>query len=158
MRRISGCHVGPALFLLAFAPLATSAQQGQPQRAAHLAYDSEMAQAVIGCPDAITLTDRNECLVNTQDRTYKNFDAFFLGLREALIEEAPNDANALALDAAERAWEKYRTTTCDAVGATYDTGTIAHPGMSGSSAKVRCLIQVTRSRMRDLMQLYDATL
>jgi uncharacterized protein YecT (DUF1311 family) len=79
-------------------------------------------------------------------------------LREVIIDQSPNDSNALALDAGQRDWEKARTLTCDGVSDMYDRDTIAHPGSTAHSAKTRCLIQLTRSRMRDLMQLYGATL
>jgi uncharacterized protein YecT (DUF1311 family) len=139
--------------------LPSGAQEtGSPVRAAHFAYDAEMAQIGHDCPDEVTLADWNDCLNNVRTQTYKNFDAFYLGLREALIDQSPNDSNALALDTAERTWEKYRVATCDAVGNVYDVGTIAHPGSTQPSAKTRCLIETTRSRMRDLMHLYAATL
>jgi uncharacterized protein YecT (DUF1311 family) len=134
------------------------AQNGAPQRAAQAAYNAEMAEVGNECQDAITLTDRNICLENIRTQSYKNLDAFFAGLREALIEESPNDANALALDAAERAWEKDRTATCDAVSNAYDVGTAKHPGSSEPNARIRCLIEITRSRMRDLFRLYGPTL
>ena len=129
-----------------------------PQRAAHAAYDAEMAQSENQCQDAVTLTDRNVCLENIRTQSYRNFDAFFAGLREALIDESPNDDNALALDAAQRAWEKDRSSTCDAVSNAYDVGTPKHPGSAQPNARVLCLIEITRSRMRDLMRLYGPTL
>jgi uncharacterized protein YecT (DUF1311 family) len=134
------------------------AQDDAPQRAAHAAYDTEMAESESGCQSAITLVDRNVCLENIRTQTYKNMDSFFAGLREALIDESPNDANALALDASELAWEKARVSTCDAVSNVYDVGTVKHPGSTEPSARTRCLIEVTRSRMRDLMELYGPSL
>jgi uncharacterized protein YecT (DUF1311 family) len=150
-----------AAFLLSVLLVSVSslrAQQGAPQHAAQLAYDAEMAQAGNECQDALTLTDRNVCLEDIRTQTYKNLDAFFAGLREALIEASPNDANALALDTAQRAWEKDRAATCDAVSNAYDVGTVKHPGSTEPNARIRCLIELTRSRMRDLNRLYGPTL
>jgi uncharacterized protein YecT (DUF1311 family) len=134
------------------------AQDGKQQRIADLAYEAEMAHDVADCPDATTLTDRNVCLNDARVETYKNYEQFFGALREALIQSSPNDANALALDGTEVVWEKYRVTACDAMVRVYDTGTVKHPGASAPSAQTRCLIQLTRSRMRDLKQLYEPTL
>ncbi len=150
--------LGLTLGLLLSGSLTAEAQSAAARHAAEIAYDAEMAHVGNDCPDQLTLVDRNECLNNVRVETYKNFDAFFAGLREALIDESPNDANALALDATERAWEKYRTEMCDAVSNVYDVGTIKHPGSTEPSARTRCLIHLTRSRMRDLMQLYQPTL
>jgi len=93
-----------------------------------------------------------------QVETYKNYEQFFGALREALIQSSPNDANALALDGTEVVWEKYRVTACDAMVKVYDVGTVKHPGATEPSAQTRCLIQLTRSRMRDLKKLYEPTL
>jgi uncharacterized protein YecT (DUF1311 family) len=134
-------------------------QDGKQQRIADLAYEAEMTREGSGdCPDALTLGDRNVCLNDARVETYKNYDTFFNALREALIETSPNDANALALDGTERGWEKYRVTQCDAMVQVYDVGTIKHPGSTEPSAQTRCLILLTRSRMRDLKQLYAPTL
>jgi uncharacterized protein YecT (DUF1311 family) len=134
------------------------AQNGKQQRIADLAYEAEMTHEGGDCPDAVTLTDRNVCLNDARVETYKNYTQFFDALREALIESSPNDANALALDGTEVVWEKYRVTACDAMVKVYDLGTVKHPGASAPSAQTRCLIQLTRSRMRDLKQLYEPTL
>lgn len=146
-------------FLLPFpgATMQAVAQASPSRRAARLAYAAEMAEVGRDCPNQGDALDRGECLDGVREQTYKNFDTFFDGLREALIDAAPNDADALALDAAQRAWEKGRTATCDAVGNMYDVGTVKHPGSTHNS-RTSCLIQLTRSRMRDLMQLYNATL
>jgi uncharacterized protein YecT (DUF1311 family) len=153
------CTVALALLsclILAFQPAAHA--QGKQQRAAQLAYEAEMAHEPGACPEAQTVADRDVCLNDAKVETYRNYQTFFDALREALIEAAPDDANALALDGTERIWEKYRATECDALATTYDTGTIKHPGASAPSARTRCLIQITRSRMRDLQQLYAPTL
>jgi uncharacterized protein YecT (DUF1311 family) len=90
--------------------------------------------------------------------TYKNFQQFFDALREALIQNSPNDDNALALDGTETAFEKYRASACDALVRVYDVGTVKHPGAAEPSSKTRCLITLTRSRMRDLRDMYASTL
>ena len=134
------------------------AQGGKPQHEAELAYQAEMSHEVGACPGALDVADRNVCLNDARDETYKNYKEFFGALREALIQASPNDANALALDGTEGVWEKYRVTACDAMVKTYDLGTIKHPGSSEPSAQTRCLILLTRSRMRDLRELYSGTL
>jgi uncharacterized protein YecT (DUF1311 family) len=147
------------LFLLALGGLSSgAAQDGKQQRIAELAYEAEMEHGGGDCPDATTLTDRNVCLNDARVETYKNYTQFFDALREALIQSSPNDANALALDGTEVVWEKYRASACDAMVKVYDLGTIKHPGSTEPSAQTRCLIQLTRSRMRDLKELYAATL
>lgn len=146
------------LILLVLGGSLRSRAQSRPREEAHIAFDAEMAHEGNDCPDQLTLADRNDCLGNVRVESYKNFDAFFAALREALIDESPNDANALALDATERAWEKYRVEMCDAVSNVYDVGTIKHPGSTQPNARIRCLIHLTRSRMRELMLLYAPSL
>jgi uncharacterized protein YecT (DUF1311 family) len=135
-----------------------TAQNGKQQRIAELAYQAEMSHEVGACPEALDVTDRNVCLNDARDETYKNYQQFFGALREALIQSSANDDNALALDRTEVVWEKYRVTACEALVKVYDLGTIKHPGSSEPSAQTRCLITITRSRMRDLKELYAATL
>ena len=146
------------LFLAPVCNLRVAAQNGKPQRVAELAYQAEMSHEVGACPEALNVADRNVCLNDARDETYKNYKEFFGALREALIQSSANDANALALDGTEVVWEKYRVTACDAMVKVYDLGTIKHPGSSEPSSQTRCLILITRSRMRDLKELYAATL
>jgi uncharacterized protein YecT (DUF1311 family) len=138
--------------------VSSGAQDGKQQRIADLAYEAEMAHEVGACPEAQTVTDRDICLNDARVETYKNYTQFFDALREALIQSSPNDANALALDGTEVVWEKYRVTACDALVRVYDVGTVKHPGSMEPSSRTRCLITLTRSRMRDLKQLYEPTL
>ena len=135
-----------------------AAQDGKQQRIADLAYQAEMAHEGGDCPDALTLVDRNVCLNDARVETYRNYTQFFDALREALIQNSPNDSNALALDGTEVVWEKYRVTACDALVRVYDVGTVKHPGSMEPSSRTRCLITLTRSRMRDLKEIYAATL
>ena len=146
------------LFLALGCGMSCAAQDGKQQRIADLAYEAEMTHEVGACPEAQTVTDRDVCLNDARVETYKNYTQFFDALREALIDSSPNDANALALDGTEVVWEKYRVTACDALVKVYDIGTIKHPGSTEPSARTRCLITLTRSRMRDLKQLYAPTL
>jgi uncharacterized protein YecT (DUF1311 family) len=150
-----------AILLLLFTlryPMRSAGQDGKQQRIADEAYEAEMAHEVGACPEAQTVTDRDVCLNDARVETYKNYTQFFDALREALIQNATDDANALALDGTEVVWEKYRVTACDALVKVYDTGTVKHPGSNEPSARTRCLITLTRSRMRDLKQLYEPTL
>src|ERR1700742_2343785 len=152
----------PAVIFVLMAALVSTvkctAQPGKQQRIADLAYQAEMSHEVGACPEALDVTDRNVCLNDAKVETYKNYAQFFGALREALIQSSPNDANALALDGTEVVWEKYRVTACDAMVKVYDLGTIKRPGSSEPSSQTRCLITITRSRMRDLKELYAATL
>lgn len=152
----------PAAVLLSLLALVFSlrgaAQDGKQQRIADLAFEAEMSRQVGACPEALDVADRDVCLNDARDETYKNYKQFFAALREALIQSSANDDNALALDRTELVWEKYRVTACDAMVKVYDLGTIKHPGSSEPSAQTRCLITITRSRMRDLKDLYAATL
>lgn len=150
-----------AISLLLLALVSTlhgAAQDGKQQRIAELAYQAEMSHEVGACPEALDVSDLNVCLNDARDETYKNYKQFLAALREALIQSSPNDANALALDGTEMAWEKYRVTACDAMVKAYDLGTIKHPGSGEPSAQTRCLILLTRSRMRDLREIYAGTL
>jgi uncharacterized protein YecT (DUF1311 family) len=135
-----------------------AAQDGKQQRIADMAYRAEMEHEGSDCPDSPSLEDRNECLSDTRVETYKNYTQFYNALREALIDNSPNDANAISLDGTEVVWEKYRVIACDAMVRVYDTGTIKHPGSNAPNAQTRCLIQLTRSRMKDLKHLYEPTL
>jgi uncharacterized protein YecT (DUF1311 family) len=147
------------LLLLALGcTLRGTAQDGKQQHIADLAYEAEMSHEVGACPEALDVSDRNVCLSDARVETYKNYAQFFGALREALIQSSPNDANALALDGTEVVWEKYRVIACDAMVKVYDLGTIKHPGSSEPNSRTRCLITITRSRMRDLKELYAATL
>jgi uncharacterized protein YecT (DUF1311 family) len=147
------------LLLLALGyTLSAAAQDGKQQHIAELAYQAEMEHEVGACPEAQPVTDRDICLNDARVETYKNYTQFFDALREALIQSSPNDSNALALDRTEVVWEKYRVTACDALVEVYDIGTIKHPGSAEPSSRTRCLITLTRSRMRDLKQLYEPTL
>ena len=134
------------------------AQNGKQQHIADLAFEAEMNHDVGSCPEAQTVTDRDICLNDARIETYKNYKQFFDALREALIQSSPDDANALALDGAEMAWEKYRASACDAMVKVYDVGTVKHPGAAEPSSKTRCLITLTRSRLRDLRDMYASTL
>jgi uncharacterized protein YecT (DUF1311 family) len=134
------------------------AQHGKQQRIADLAYEAEMSHDAGACPEAQTVTDRDVCLNDARVETYKNYKQFYDALREALIQDSPNDSNALALDTTELTFEKYRSSACDALVRVYDVGTVKHPGASEPSAKTRCLITVTRSRMKDLRDMYAPTL
>ncbi len=153
-----GSSLFTLLLLLIVCSSHAAAQNGKQQRVADLAFRTEMERDVNACPEAQTVTDQDVCLNDARVETYKNYTTFFDALREALIQGSPNDDNALALDRTEVVWEKYRVTACDALVKVYDTGTVKHPGPIGPSAQTRCLITLTRSRMRELKQLYEPTL
>ena len=147
-----------AILLAVSYSYSAGAQDGKQQRIADMAFQAEMEHEGADCPDSPTLEDRNECLNDTRVETYKNYAQFLAALREALIDNSPNDSNALALDGTEVVWEKYRVIACDAMVKVYDAGTVKHPGSNAPNAQTRCLIRLTRSRMKDLKALYEPTL
>ena len=114
------------------------------QRAAKMAFDAEMARNGKDCLGVTTTTDENDCQVEALRATERNFAAFLDAL-EGLVGRSP-------VEASQQAWLNYRAKQCDAI---FDFFT---PGTIGPSARTRCKINLTRSRMRDLDELFESTL
>jgi uncharacterized protein YecT (DUF1311 family) len=121
----------------------------QEQRVAQTAYDTEIAREGRDCLNAQNTYDENVCLKSAVATTQTNFAAFYAALSELLT---PDSSNVQVLDESETAWTMYQGKACDAIDHFFRDGTIA------PSATMRCVIRLTRSRMRDLNMLYDPPL
>ena len=114
------------------------------QKAAKAAFDKEMARVGKDCTQVRNQRDENDCQSDAAGATERNFAAFYKAL-EGIIGNA-------ALSDSQQAWLDYRKKQCDAVFDFWSPGTIA------PSAELRCEIELTRSRMRDLDSLYETPL
>ena len=119
----------------------------QTTAAAALKY--ELGQIGKDCAHANNTLEINACLGDVRVKTQSNFHVFYTSLRNLL--SSGSDA-AQRLDTSQAQWEKYSTSTCDAVLAFYREGTIR------TAKALGCSIQLTRSRMQDLDALYDTVL
>jgi uncharacterized protein YecT (DUF1311 family) len=125
-------------------------ERAQHQKAALAALTREQAKGGRDCPGAATTYDVNICLSNVADETEKNFNDFYKHLFVLL--EGEDNGPQEKLDDAEAQWLEYRKQSCAAIHELYKGGTIR------PSAEMRCAISLTRSRMRDLAELYDIPL
>jgi uncharacterized protein YecT (DUF1311 family) len=133
--------------ILVFLTCSVAATQtpAQYQEAAKKAFQSEIAQEGKDCANASTTYDENMCIGKVSDTTEQHFDTFYQNLLSLLAADPNNQAR---LKAAQTTWLKYRDESCSAISDFYKGGTIR------PSAVVRCQIALTRSRMRDLNNLY----
>jgi uncharacterized protein YecT (DUF1311 family) len=120
---------------------------GQRQRAAHAALQSELSAQGKDCPNTNTTREASECLGNVLEHTRANFNIFYESLSALLDPE-----NRKFLNDAQTRWGLYRETSCDAICRFYRGGTIQ------PSEFIRCEIELTRSRMRDLDSIYNTVL
>ena len=114
------------------------------QKAARAAFDAETARIGKDCLDVTNQRDDNICLDKAAAATERNFAGFYSAL-EGIVGSA-------GLRDSQQAWADYRKKQCDAIFDFWRAGTIA------PSASLRCDIELTRSRMRDLEGLYDVPL
>jgi uncharacterized protein YecT (DUF1311 family) len=121
----------------------------QYQKAASAALQSQLSREGKDCPGAHTTYDDNMCIGKVVEATHSDFDTFYRNLQLLL---AVDSANANKLTQAQEQWLQYRKQTCDAIDELYRGGTIR------PSAVMRCDIQITRSRMRDLDSIYYTVL
>jgi uncharacterized protein YecT (DUF1311 family) len=119
------------------------------QRGARVAYDAEMAHEGHDCPDANTQYDENICLGRVVETTATNFASFYAALAGLMSGDAPS---LQTLEDSQIAWSDYQQKACHAIETLFRGGTIL------PSAGMGCVIQLTRSRMRDLNMLYDLPL
>lgn len=119
------------------------------QKTAATALQFETAQIGKDCSDAKNTLEISSCLVTVAQKTQGNFRAFYTSLRNLL---KPGSKAARQLDSSQAQWEKYSTSSCDAVDALYRSGTIRIAAVTG------CRIQLTRSRMQDMNTLYHTVL
>jgi uncharacterized protein YecT (DUF1311 family) len=127
----------------------TAQGPAQLQAAARAALQSQMSQEGKDCPDARTQYDQNTCIGQVLAATNHDFEIFYQNL---LFQLAPNPSNQENLKRAQKQWEAYREDTCNAIDELYKGGTIR------SSAVTGCEVQLTRSRMRDLNNIYATVL
>ena len=125
----------------------------QSQKATLAAYEAEMAHEGKDCPDARTTYDVNVCMAEVVETTHQNFDVFFQNLLLFVAPIAPSGSHESqqVLKGAQDLWLRYRDETCKGVGLHWEGGTIR------PSQEMSCDVRVTRSRMQDLVVLYDLT-
>jgi uncharacterized protein YecT (DUF1311 family) len=141
------------LFTLSPFLLARSASPAQGpaqlQNAARTAFQSQMSQEGKDCPNARTQYDQNICIGQVLAATNHDFEMFYQNLLFLL---APDPTNKENLKKAQKEWEAYREDSCNALDELYKGGTIRGSAVTG------CEVQLTRSRMRDLNNLYATVL
>lgn len=103
-----------------------------------------MERAGKDCINVSNQHDENICEGEAAGGTEQNFAAFYSAL-EGIVGSA-------GLRDSQQAWLDYRKKQCDAIFDFWRPGTIA------PSASLRCDIELTRSRMRDLDELYEVPL
>ena len=106
------------------------------QRTANAAFGAEMARVGTDCTNV-----RNQ---REEDSCERNFSVFYSALESIVGSDALYDS--------EQAWLDYRKKQCVAVFDFFRPGTIA------PSAALRCKVELTRSRMRDLDSLFETAL
>jgi uncharacterized protein YecT (DUF1311 family) len=114
------------------------------QQIAKSAFDAEMARVGRDCLTAQNQREENSCQQAAESTTARNYAAFSTAVEAIIGDTIWRKAND--------AWTLYRKRQCDAVFDFYSPGTIA------PSARSRCMVEVTRSRMRDLNSLYETPL
>jgi uncharacterized protein YecT (DUF1311 family) len=119
------------------------------QDAAQTALQSQLSKEGKECAEAANTYEQNLCLDKAESRTEHDFDVFYQNLLALLNGES---ADQQKLKEAQAQWTQYKDKTCDAIDALYKGGTIR------SLAVMRCEIEITRSRMRDLDYLYETIL
>ena len=128
---------------------AAATQAKRHQDAAQAALQSQLAKEGMECAQPANTYEQNLCLDKAESRTEHDFEVFYQNLLALLDAES---ADQQRLKEAQIQWTQYKDKTCDAIDALYKGGTIR------SSAVMRCEIEITRSRMRDLDYLYETVL
>jgi uncharacterized protein YecT (DUF1311 family) len=137
-------------FALLVARSASPAQgPAQLQNAARSAFQSQISQEGKDCPNARTQYDQNVCIGQVLAATNHDFEIFYQNL---LLLLAPDPSNQENLKKAQKEWEAYREDSCNAMDELYKGGTIRGSAVTG------CEVQLTRSRMRDLDNIYATVL
>jgi uncharacterized protein YecT (DUF1311 family) len=114
------------------------------QKAAKAAFDAEMARVGKDCNKVKTQREENVCQGDAESATERNFAAFYSSLESIVGSGRLRDS--------QQAWVDYRNRQCDAIFDFWRSGTVA------PSAAMRCKIELARSRMRDLDDLYEMPL
>jgi uncharacterized protein YecT (DUF1311 family) len=145
MRRVL---IGAALLFHSSANLAGQSPAAS-QQAAQAALQFEQSQIGHDCPEAVTTVDINACIAEVEAKTKGNVAAFVSALRSLLKAEAEA---VNRLDRSQELWERYARMQCEAIDDFFRTGTIRFSAATG------CRIELARSRMRDLDNIYYVTL
>lgn len=114
------------------------------QRTANAAFGAEMARVGRDCTNVRNQREEDSCESEAAAGTERNFSVFYSALESIVGSDA--------LDDSEQAWLDYRKKQCVAVFDFFRPGTIA------PSAALRCKVELTRSRMRDLDSLFETAL
>ncbi|HEV2616722.1 MAG TPA: lysozyme inhibitor LprI family protein [Candidatus Acidoferrales bacterium] len=114
------------------------------QKVAKVAFDAEMARIGKDCKNVMSQREEDSCQSDAAAATERNFSNFYNALEGIVGNKVLNES--------EPAWLNYRKKQCDAILGFFQPGTIA------PSAALRCKIELTRSRMRDLDSLFETPL
>lgn len=138
------------LFMLACASHSSDAHEKKllpKQAAAKAALDREVkAEAARPCRGATNQRDAFECQGRVMEQTERDYEDFYGDLKSLLGRDDHG------LESSTHLWLNYRKSACDAVEAFYRPGTYA------TRAYGDCMVQQTRSRMRDLDAMYATVL
>jgi len=96
------------------------------------------------CGEAYTQMEINQCLAAAYQRADKGLNELYSNM---MSKQDPADRDYL--QAAQRAWIKYRDANCEAAAALYQGGSIQ------PSVRSECLRRNTRARVEELNQIYD---
>jgi uncharacterized protein YecT (DUF1311 family) len=96
------------------------------------------------CGEANTQMEINQCLAAAYQRAGQELNEQYSN-----IMKKQDSADQDHLQAAQRAWIKYRDANCEAAAALYQGGSIQ------PSVRAECLRRNTRARADELRQIYD---
>lgn len=116
------------------------------QSAAKAALDRELKAGSTTPCHATNTRDALECQGKVIDQAQHDYDEFYSDLKSLL------GSDDHGLESANQLWLKYRQSSCDAINAFYRPGTYAN------EAYGKCMITLTRDRMRELDAIYYTVL
>ena len=96
------------------------------------------------CKDMKTQRELNECLASAYGEAERGLHALYQSVKSKL-----HPAAVTKLQAAERAWIRYRDSNCEAEAGLYEGGSIQ------PAVRWGCLERVTRARIAELHVIYD---
>lgn len=122
------------------------AQRGENTSAASAQSEANNHQATADavCGEANTQMEINKCFATAYERADKELNELYSN-----IMKKQDSADRDHLEAAQRAWIKYRDANCEAAVALYLGGSIQ------PSVRAECLRRNTRARADELRQIYD---
>jgi uncharacterized protein YecT (DUF1311 family) len=101
--------------------------------------------AEINCDDARTTLEINECVARQVDQAEADMNRYLDAAKKAHAEDG---VTISALEEAQKAWELYRDSHCDAIYALNREGSIR------ASQMLSCKLELTRQRAHDLWGWY----